>query len=320
MPKKPEINLMYQAHKGPPSKHYNGPEGIVWMNKARRPGVPNVAISAYANRKPNPNDGMFVLEPMCVNPGDYNINYLQKYKHIFTWATKAFEGTKVANKVIPVRHPSCLQTPNINNLISPWQPWNKRKNQIVFIANKKISYHPSEIYTVRVRLAEWLDAHSKYEVVWHGHSPPKASFSRGKIRNKAEVLSKVKFSICTENCYDSKYSHGYFTEKMPDVWKSGAVPIYMGCYNIDTLGFGPNSYIDLRKYITKTGKKAEIKFGQLRNAIERFDEAQYNQLHKEVVDNMHSPTGLFHVTSHAEVYRTMLRTFFPTKQTAGPQT
>jgi hypothetical protein len=306
MPKKPEVNLMYQAHHGPPTKHYDGPEGTVWMNKGRRPDVPNVAFSAFANRRPKPNDSMFVLEPMCINPNDYAIGYLQKYKHIFTWATRAFAGTEIADKVIPVRHPSCLQTPNVDGLIKQWKPWDKRKDQIVFIANKKTSRHPSEIYTIRMKLAEWLDANSKYEVAWYGQQRPSKYFSKGQIANKADVLTKVKFSICTENCYDSKYSYGYFTEKMPDVWKCGAVPIYMGCYNIDKLGFGPNSYIDLRKFINKDGKKIEIKYSKLRDTIERFDEAQYNQLRQEVVDNMRSPTGLFHVISHAEVYRKML--------------
>jgi hypothetical protein len=307
MPDKREVNVMYQAHHGDPVKHYDGPEGVVWISQVRRPDIPNVSLSWYANRKPKPGDSMFVLEPMCVTPKDYSMDFLRRFKHIFTWATRALEGTAVANKIVPVRHPSCLQTPNVEHLIERWKPWNERKDQIVIIANKKTSQHPSEIYRLRLMLAEWLDTNSKYEVVWYGHSQPSRSFSKGRIEDKAEVLSNVKFSICTENCYDPKYSWGYFTEKMPDVWKSGAVPIYMGCYNIDDFGFGKNSYIDLRKYVDKKGKQINVKYAQLRSAIEKFDEAQYNQLSQEVADNMRSPTGLFHVISYPEVYRKMLK-------------
>ena len=304
-----EINLVYQAHQKGPVIHYDGPEGKVWMSRQKREGMPNIALSYLAIPNPTPHDSLWVLEPKCINPKDYDVGWVLRFKHIFTWATKAFEGTQIEKKVIYVNHPSGKFAKKPDQLVKLWKPWNKRKNQIVIIANVKTSRHSSEIYKLRIQLADWLHANSKYNVVWYGSPPTGKPYSRGRIENKFDILNDVKFSICSENCYHPKYSYNYFTEKMPDVLFGGAVPLYMGCYNIDDFGFGKNSYIDLRKYVTKEQKSLLINFKELNKVLNNYNENDYNQTIKEIEENMRNPNGLYHVISYNRVYQTMLNAF-----------
>lgn len=298
-----EINLVYQDHSGESVVHYDGPEGKVWMSNHRRKLMHNVFLSCYAAKDRKPVDSIFVLEPRCVNERDYDIAFLNQFKYVFSWAEKAFRGTQITPKLIGLNHPSCKFAPSVDSLVPKWKPWSERKDQIVIIANKKFSRHSSEIYRLRVKLADWLSNNSKYKVAWYGNPPKNRTYSRGRIPQKFPILNDVKFSICSENCYHPKFSHGYFTEKMPEVWFGAAVPLYMGCYNIDEFGFGPNQYIDLRKYVNKDAKDLKIAFGKLKERIESYDEAAYQQYRKELEENMRKPDGLYHVISYDRVYK-----------------
>jgi hypothetical protein len=300
-----EINLIYEAHKGNPSLRYDGPEGRVWTSAGRRKSMHNVAMSYLSAKDRKPTDSIWVLEPRCVHDRDYDVSFLKQFKYIFTWGAKAFQGTQIAHKVIPVNHSSCKGTPGPDEVKKKWKPWSKRKDQIVIIANKKISRHPSEIYRLRIKLADWLHENCKYEVLWYGNPPKSKPYSRGKIPDKFPVLNNVKFSICPENCYHPKFSHGYFTEKMPQVWFAGAVPIYMGCYNIDDFNFGPNSYIDLRKFVNKEDKELHIAFGKLKKVIEGYDEDAYKRTIKELEESLRKPDGLYHVISDKRIFQKM---------------
>ncbi len=92
---------------------------------------------------------------------------------------------------------------------------------------------------------------------------------------------------------------------MPEVWFSGAVPIYMGCYNIDQFGFHPDSYIDLRKFTD--GKN--IKLRDLLNEINNFDEDKYNK-YLAAVDYNINQANLFNIISEDRVMAKMIETFY----------
>ncbi|NJO18398.1 MAG: hypothetical protein HC877_22490 [Thioploca sp.] len=273
----------------------------------KNPNRHNIALSWYALRDPKPTDSIFVLEPMCVNPSDYGIEYLKNFKHIFAWTKKAFENTPVFNKVIEVNHPNLYKFPNPDVLINQWKPWEQRQDKLIIIANDKTSKHPSNIYKLRMMLANNLHKACKYKVEWYGQKPPKKPYRVGPVKDKLELLRNVKFTICSENCYHPKYSYNYFTEKMMHAWMAGTVPLYMGCHNIDQL-FPKEAYIDLRPYVKKNGHNLQIDFPTIKNIINSFSKQDYEKMIKAIKEIIKSPEGLFHICSWQRVHLKMLET------------
>ena len=163
-----------------------------------------------------------------------------------------------------------------------------------------------------MELAEYLALNTKFKVSWYGQIPIPKTYYRGQLDSKMDVLRKAKFSICTENCYDSIYSHGYFSEKLPDVFLAGAVPIYMGGFNVDEFKLPP--YIDLRTYVNHKlqgdGAFNVIDFTSLISRMEGYTEDYYNQYLGLLEENLNDPQGLFYYTSWDRVYEKMIDTFW----------
>lgn len=265
-----KINIVYTCG-GQLHKLYENAKGEVWMSESRHPDMINVGMGYHSIREHAPEDCFLLLEPYCVSPEDYGVEFLKGFRKIFTWADRAVpEGIEV----IKINHPSFYQIPP--SAPTDWHHWNQRANEIAIIANNKQSNHYSQIYHLRVQLADLLHQHSNFRVAWYGENPGGKVYFKGRIESKHEVLKKVKFCICTENSYDEKYSHNYFTEKMPDVWMAGAVPLYMGCYNINDFNLFEHSYIDLRTYVTKVGTDLNVNLNPLLSRIHNFSEQQYN--------------------------------------------
>jgi len=310
---KVKVNLIY-APQGNDSTapRYENEFGELWMNGSRKEGMHNISMSFYSANYPDPiktGDSIYVIEPMCVAERDYEIEFVEKFKYVFTWADSVFKNTHIKDKVIALNHPSCkgIDAGVYERRKKEWSSWNERRNEIVFIANNKSSNHFSELYSRRIILAQWLNNNSEnHKVSWYAQSDFYTNYFKGQIHgDKSTILNHVKFSICSENCYDEKYSTNYFTEKMPEVWFSGAVPIYMGCYNIDQFGFHPDSYIDLRKFTD--GKN--IKLRDLLNEINNFDEDKYNK-YLAAVDYNINQANLFNIISEDRVMAKMIETFY----------
>lgn len=301
------INLVYQEHKGPPVHRYSGPEGEVWLSNQRDGSSANVVLENYGGRQQQ--DSIWIMEPYCITPSVYESGILSGYKKVFTWASKAFEEFPNKEKIVYINHPSCLGHLSPDQLKERWKPWSTRQNKIAIIANNKTSRHPSGLYDLRLKLADTLH-NSGWKIDWYGNACPRRPYSKGSIPDKNSILQNYKFSICTENSYNQKYSSGYFTEKMPEVWLAGAVPIYMGCFDIDTFGFGNKSYIDLRKYVVKNGRGYDINIKQLIDNISTFNEQDYTNMYDQVYNNMKKDNGLFYHLSYDRIYRIMFNTLF----------
>jgi hypothetical protein len=307
--KKLELNIVYAPQKGEDHVVYETERARIWHSKAKRKNRINIGMGWYSIKKPEPEDCLLILEPFCVLPRDYKRGYTERFKYVFTWATKAFTRGRIKKKLVEINHPSCKGV-SPNNIGGDWMPWEKRLNEIVIIANNKTSPHPSELYSLRVKLADWLHAESKYDVSWYGQIPISKPYYKGEVKSKHKILRSVKFSLCTENSYHSHYSHNYFTEKMPEVWMGGAVPIYMGCFNINRFGFPKNSYMDLRDFVTKGKAKGDhhIKRNQLVTRIDTFNEKQYYEYVDSIKKNVLTKESLFHHISYDRVYEKMIDT------------
>jgi len=274
-PQKVKVNLVYSPQTGKPHKVFENEKGEVWRSKKYDNNMKNVGMGWYSIRDPRPGDSILVVEPICVLQKDYNPAFLKRFKHVFTWAVPALEKTPIKNRLVKINHPTYNSIPSFEALKQNWLPWEERKDEIVIIANNKSSQHHSELYSLRIQLADMLHAASKMKVSWYGQIPLKKAYYVGTIPDKNKILREVKFSLCTENSYDETYTQNYFSEKMPDVWIAGAMPLYMGCYNVDEFGFFDHSYIDLRNYTKKANKSWAVHKRPLLERIHGFDKGRY---------------------------------------------
>lgn len=303
-----EIALVYSPQQGPPGLLYENDEGIIYSCATVNRDMHNVGMGFYSISEPTKDDCLLAIEPYCVLERDYDWTYVQNYKKIFTWTPRAFAQPKFQGKIVQINHPSCHDVPNPDTLMESWTNWNERANEIVFIANNKASAHSSELYNFRIKMADMLHQRSKYKVSWYGEIPINRPYYRGKAGFKQEILSKVKFSVCTENSYDPIYTHNYFTEKMPEVWFAGAVPIYIGCHNINDFLFAEHSYIDLRTYCNGTPQSFNIDSDSLISRIESFDEPRYENFKRDVIYNIKKENGLYDIISYPRMYDRIIST------------
>ena len=311
------INIVYAPQKGPPHKVYSNERGEIWHSKKKDPKKINIGMGWYSIRNPKPGDNILVVEPRCVLERDYRIDFVRRFRHIFTWAHKAFPQPKLKNKIVPINHPSCAYLLNKKNIGNDWLPWNRRSNEIVIVANNKSSQHNSELYSLRKQLADLFSRNKTFKVSWYGQIPMKnTSYYKGNIKSKHQILKRAKFSICTENSYHPVFSHNYFTEKMPEVWAAGCIPLYMGCYNINRFGFPENSYIDLRRYVKIQNGRAAAKgkytiaINKLMQVMTACNKHKYTKFVNSVKNEVLTQECLFHHISPYRVYDTMINTFY----------
>lgn len=322
MSKKVKVNLIYAPQSGTPLvPRHTTDLGELWMNNAFDGSYDhNIAMSFYSASEgviypeiTNPNMSIFVVEPLAANAArDYNIRFLSQFKYIFTWATKAFTDPLIKNKVIELNHGSCFgfNQAGYERGKQFWTSWQDRRKEIVFIANNKSSDHYSELYSFRTKFADWLFENSKeYKVNWFSQIPIKKPYYSGSLNSKNKILNKVRFSVCTENCYDPLYSYNYFSEKLPETKFSGCLPLYIGCHNIDDFNFHPDSYIDLRKWVKKDKNQCDIDFPAILREIEGFTEEKYNNYLKAIDINIYE-RGLFNIISEERVMAKMIETCY----------
>lgn len=294
--RKMNLNIIYTPQPEGPVLTYDNNGDHIWMSNSYKEGMPNIAMNNYSAIKIKKNDSILLIEPMCVLTENYNINFLKQFKYIFTWATKVFENSEVANKTVYTNVPSYKHAPKIDTF--NWLSWENRSNEIVFIANNKSSPHPSELYSLRTKLADWLHENSKFKVSWYGNIPLRKPYYKGSADNKAEILRKVKFHVCMENSYDPVYSNNFLSEKLSDAMISGTVPIYMGCSNLSELGISEECYINLLPFRSD--------FAQLELKMQNFSLENYLQMTQcyiKLSDELHR------LTSYDNMFKIMLKTY-----------
>ena len=103
----------------------------------------------------------------------------------------------------------------------------------------------------------------------------------GKVRNKMEFLAKYKFSICFENGKE----YGYGTEKLPQCFNSGSIPIYWGDDSMVEI-YNNKSYIHIKdesefdekiKYIMKIDQNDTL-YNEIIHQDVYLDKVKYQRL------------------------------------------
>lgn len=302
---KKQINFVYSAANTP--VYYDGDEGTIFMSTTRNSSMPNVFFGDCSDI--HPEDSVIILEPIVTTPSHYDLEYLSKFKYVFSWASKYFQTTKIKDKLVEINcgselcGPKIIPRENIGNNHIPWISWDNKIDGVVIVSCNKQSQHQASIYKLREMLADTLYSNG-YRVDWYGHQYLHKPYYKGSIPEKLQLISKYKFHICTENTYSPIFSHNYLTEKLAHCLYAGTVPLYMGAYNIDEL-LPKNSFVDLRNFVTLKDKM-NILAQPLLEHLRTFSEKDAEHCREATRQTLSDSKGIFYHTDMDRCCRKIL--------------
>lgn len=122
---------------------------------------------------------------------------------------------------------------------------------------------------------KWPDDNPHYggETYVNGHRTTPIKFNDARI-----LLKNAKFVFAVENCYHSQYSLNYLTEKIFHGFLSGSVPVYAGCWNVESL-INPNLFLDIRKF--------DFDVKKILNYCENMPDNEYNGYRDRIHEFIH---------------------------------
>lgn len=205
----------------------NAPErhDPIWKEASRR-GLP-VHVLAMESE--------YIHEPN----GDWP--FLRQCESVFTYRDDLIDNVRI----FPVRYGQRLRPPLIIHRRPP--------RFSCMISSNKWSQHPDELYSKRLRVIEWYEAHAPEDFCLYGQgwdlpvprnimakifrripgvrewSAPHYRVWQGTATNKQEIISGFRFCFCFENFTGPE---GWITEKIFDAMFAGAVPVYWGHKNV----------------------------------------------------------------------------------------
>jgi hypothetical protein len=177
---------------------------------------------------------LILNEPPSVSADNWLPELHERFDIILTWNDDYVDNKKFFK----------FQCPQPVKWVTLRERKYSQKKLLVNISMNKVSRHPRELYTERLKTIAYFDRHfpddfSLYGVGWNR---PKTALEKmvpfaakryktykGEIRSKAAILNEYRFCLCYENIRDEP---GWITEKMFDCMRSGCVPIYWGANNI----------------------------------------------------------------------------------------
>ena len=124
------------------------------------------------------------------------------------------------------------------------------------IAGAKMTQHPNELYSARMRSIDWWQTHALADfdlwgVGWQSLNLP---CYRGRTDDKLATLGQYRFAICYEN---ARNYAGYITEKLFDCLLAGTVPVYWGAPNI-AQWVPPGCFIDRTAFASEAALHAHL--------------------------------------------------------------
>jgi acetyltransferase-like isoleucine patch superfamily enzyme len=213
-------------------------------------------VYAYVNASSyrGPQDGLsvlLVLEPMVVLPGEYTEEVWKNFDCIFTMCDAlAQQGGKFRKIPFPrsdwamewaiTEHPEEREAK---------YPLEGRKRSVCMINGNKASLVDGELYSERVKVAQWFYKNSKIPFEVFGNPPfPLPNYKGGLAHGtKLDTLRRYRWSLCYENTDHPVFSSGYVSEKILDCLETRTIPIYRGASNIDQY-IPRKCFIDARQF------------------------------------------------------------------------
>ena len=154
-------------------------------------------------------------------------------------------------------------------------PYDEKKLCTMIVSNK-MSHHPKEIYSERIKAIRFFEEimPEQFDLYGLGWDYSVKSY-RGKVKSKEPVYARYKFAICYEN---TTRVNGYITEKIFDCFRGGCVPIYLGADNVSDL-IPPDTFIDRRDFGS---------YEELLDFLLSIDEQSYKQYIASIAAYAHS--------------------------------
>ena len=199
---------------------------------------------------------LFMFESKAITPENFIIKNHNSFDKILTFHDDFFQIKNYLQQRIPV---GISEKYNLSD-----KSFHNKKFLVMINANKK-SRIKGELYSERLKIANYFAKISPKLLDIYGNSWGNHPCSKGQTNNKIFTLSEYKFCICFENFMSC---NGYVTEKIFDCFKAKVVPIYFGAPNIEKI-IPENCYIDKRKF-----KNNEELFLFLQNISEK-DHIEY---------------------------------------------
>ncbi|MDD4913013.1 MAG: glycosyltransferase family 10 [Sideroxydans sp.] len=204
--------------------------------------------------------GFIIMEPPVVDPELYAAlpDLVKKFDYVYLhnvigdgYSLKNVDQSKLKKLYWP--------QPNLGVLNQYWCNTNRQNRIVVINGSHRPKNHKGELYSKRIdamaslsRLGvidlygrgwrRWWSRSAFWLPYWMNRAALMNIF-QGECDSKYEVLSKYDFCLCFENMTMS----GYVTEKIFDCFYAGAIPLYWGAPDINTL-IPPDSYIDVRGF------------------------------------------------------------------------
>lgn len=229
-----------------------------------------------SNIKKNENNAVFLFESELIRPKDWNFERHKVFKKIFTWKDDIVDNKKYFK--FNFTHSGQIE----------FKKYSEKSGFCTLIAGHKRVNHNLELYSERERSIRWFEKNHPENFRFYGVGWDRINFNikfigrylnrlipltkalaepwplyEGPVKNKLEVLSRYKFSICYENARDIT---GYITEKIFDSLAAGCVPIYWGAPNI-------SDYVSARCFIDKRDFR---NYEDLYKYLQSINEEEYN--------------------------------------------
>lgn len=243
---------------------------------------------------------LIILENQLIWPKNWDLEYHQYFKYIFTWSDQLVDNIKYFKIFIP-------QELSINNSFDK-----QDRNRYTLISSNKINKNKGELYNLRRKIINYFEKNNLdfdfYGFGWDKLLPlnsiifkllnklklnflnPPSDFKnyKGKTSSKDLVLSKYKFCFCFENAE----INGYITEKIFDCFRNGTIPIYLGdnlinryipndCYINFSSDMDVNELINNLENITDNeilNYKKRIKYFLLKDNLKIFSYENFNNI------------------------------------------
>lgn len=173
---------------------------------------------------------LILCECEVIRPDNWDINYHRLFDRVFTWSDVHVDG----RRYMKMNFTTDLASPyDFDTLKSVF---NQRK-LVTLIAGAKMSSHPYELYSERVRAIRWFEASAPrdfdlYGMGWNAEAFPSY---RGSVQDKLGTLMQYRFLLCLEN---ARNIPGYITGKFSTVFARAWYPS-MAVHQISNVGSQP---------------------------------------------------------------------------------
>jgi hypothetical protein len=206
---------------------------------------------------------LLIFETQLIVPANWKERSHARFKKIFTWSE---EKIREDRRYVKFNFPQPMPWPESEVGFEP------RTKLCCLISGGKLSLHPKELYSERIRWIKWFEKNHPQDFdlfgsgwermwmtgplwirainklpIWRRILYPPFKSNRGRIADKFEVMENYKFAICLENARDIE---GYITEKIFDCFFAGCITLYWGAPDIADK-IPADCFIDLRKFSSK---------------------------------------------------------------------